>query len=318
MAESLAAGVGPNIPISRVGTPVDRAVHPADVNVRHDNARLDPLPDIVQPLPSPADDPVRRSEPVPEAARRQRLLEALATRKAALDALEAKQQAHLRGRQLVADCQRKAAAFVGLEQTIATTVTDRLRQSDLQPDMTDFEAALRDRVVADAALTAATAAEATLLGEHAQATTTWQEAVRRAKQEFAAVVDAAGFGPLRARARELRAQLDAVERTIRYTDINEDHPLGKALLADPLNAAVDIQVNPDAAPAPTPVRVVVNRVRVANPDGSMTEPIDEADFWAAQRAARLAAAGDMESFAIREQRAKAMANRPINTDGEAA
>jgi hypothetical protein len=64
--------------------------------------------------------------------------------------------------------------------------------------------------------------------------------------------------------------------------------------------------------------VVVNRVRVMNPDGTTSEPIDEADWWAAQRAARLAMAGDMESFAIREQRAKAMANRPIDTDGEAA
>jgi hypothetical protein len=318
MAESQAAGIGPNTPIGRVGTPADRAVHPADVNVRHDNARLDPLPDIIQPLPSPADDPVRRPEPLPEGARRQRLADALAARTAALNALEARQQAHLRGRQHVADCQKRAAAFVGLERDIALSVTAQLRGSDGKPVLGEFETALHDRAVADAALTAATAAEQTLLTEHAQATTTWQEADRRVKQEFAGVVAIAGFGQLHARARELRAQLDAVERTIRYTDINEDHPLGKALLADPLNAAVDIQVNPDAAPAPTPVRVVVNRVRVANPDGTMTEPIDEADFWAAQRAATLAAAGDTESFAIREQRAKALANRPINTDGEAA
>jgi hypothetical protein len=318
MAESQAAGVGPNTPISRVGTPADRAVHPADVNVRHDNARLDPLPDIVQPLPSPADAPVARPEPLPEGARRQRLADALAARKTALDTLEGAQQAHLRGQQNRADCQRRAAAFVGLEDSIALAVTAQLRGSDGKPVLGEFEAALHDRAVADAALTAATAAEATLLGEHAQATGRWQEADRRVKQEFAAVVDAAGLAPLRAKARELRAQLDAVERTIRYTVIGEDHPLGKALLADPLGAAVDIEVNPDAKPPVQPVRVINHTVKVMNLDGTQSEPIDEAEFWAAQRAARLATAGDMESFAIRQQRAKAMANGPINTDGEAA
>jgi hypothetical protein len=306
--------------MDRVGGPQDRATYdPAlvGVNIRHDHGRLDPLPQVPVAQPSAADAPVADPEPVPEAARRQRLVDALATRKTALAALERAQQAHLRGRQHIADCQKRAAAFVGLERDIALAVTVQLRDTDGNPVLGDFEAALHDRAVADAALTAAAAAEQTLLAEHAKATTTWQAADRAVKAALDQIA-AIPVGRLRDRQRALDAESNAIGATMAALVISEDHGLGRRLIADPLGADIDIAVDPDAKPSVRPVRITNHTVRLMNSDGSTTDPVSEHDWFAAQRAARLAAAGDAESFAIREQRAKALANRPIDTDGEAA
>jgi hypothetical protein len=281
-------------------------------NVRHEG-KFDPLPVVPPPMPSAADlppPPVR--EPPTEAQLRQRLLDTRDARTAAVAAREVAQQAHLRGRQAVSDAQRRAAQFVGLEQQIAERVTNELRQGDWS-DVAAFEGALRDRTLADAALSAATVAETRLLQEHDQATTRWQESDRAVKSALADLVPL-GFEKLRQRRAGLAAELVIVENTIAYTVVTEETALGKAILADPINADLTVEANPEAkAPPPTPPPVVTmpeDRIRVQRPVGDdgpeVVLTMQEFHQW---RRAEM----EQQPLAVREDAARTAAYRKVGT-----
>jgi hypothetical protein len=305
MAESEGGRIGLGSGIDRIGDPQDRLVSdPAlhDLNVRHDGTFNPPMPGWTTPptLPS-AQDALAAQEPPTEAGNRQRLAECLQSRKAALEALERAQEAHLRGLDRVARCQKAAAALAGLDQAATVAVLDQVRageQGGLPPEVRD---AVAEREAARIELAAATEAEAVLLREHGAATEAYRGADDAQKAAVGALILMAKE-QLRPEIDRLKQRAGRLNRAFVTAQQGEPWPapwreLAERPLADP-EADLTVEVSdaeepiPEPPPPPVPPRVVAPdpamaaAIMEANRQGEVEVPLAIREWHARQAAAR--------------------------------
>jgi hypothetical protein len=238
----------PGLGIDRVGGPTDQMPNREG---RHDPVNHQPLnlqwpPGVMHEHPivgGPWEE--KPKEAATEAQRREELRWAIATHRAAQEALEAARAAHERGRHHLSDCQRHAASFITLQDEVNAATIEQLRGSRGKPDLHLFEGRINDRTRAEIALAAAIESERTLLREQAEAVTRLQ----RAEQDRHLAVDRViGFQQSKLFTEATRlAQASAAHRQIARC-AQEEWPWTKiteALLADPLNAPLDGFTVPD-------------------------------------------------------------------------
>jgi hypothetical protein len=221
---------------------------------------------------------------------------------AAQERLRRAGEAHERGRQHRADCQRRHADFIGLQAEITQATTDRLRSSRGKVDLSLFEGRIAERAKAEIELAAAVESESALLREHGVAVTDLQESERLLRLARTRVTNLER-ARLRGELHRLELRVAAYHQAIDRGDEQWPWPsVCEALDADPLNA--DITVEPPDAPVPDPPKPVVifsDRIRLMQPIGVEGDPVEltHAELMAMQREAPSAV-----PFAVREEMAK--------------
>jgi hypothetical protein len=278
------------------GTRADRVGGPAD-QARNPEGRFDPVnhqplayhrPGILHEHPfegGPWETPPQQAqERATEAELREALQRAIQSRTAAQDALERAEQAHQRGMEHRAACQRRVASFSDLQGAITESVTEQLRSSrSTKPDLSVYSGRIADKLASEMQLHGAVEAERTFRTELATATTTLQEAERLLRLATDRVLNI-HRGHLYSEATRL-AELATAHRQVASREQNEWpwDTITEALLLDPMGAALDSFTVPDTPLPPKPVPVAYlpssGTVTIMNPDGTRGETIDEADFY---------------------------------------
>jgi hypothetical protein len=290
--------------LDRVGAPNDVASRVPGRDDGNTYFPLDPvrtpgtmLPPALEPPPAPA------QESPGEADLRRGLQQALETHQAAQERLRRAGDAHQRGRQHLADCQRRDAGFVGLQAEITQATTDQLRTSRGKVDLSLFESRIAERAKAEIELAAAVESESALLREHGLAVGDLQEAERLLRPARTRVTNIER-ARLRGDLRRLELQVAAYEQAInRDDDMWPWTPVCARLDADPMNADITVTVPDEPVPdPPKPVVIFNDKITLMRPIGAPEgEPVEltHAQFAAMQREAP-----PTEPFAVREEMAK--------------
>jgi hypothetical protein len=264
------------------------------------------------PTEKPSRPPTIPTWTVTEGERRQGLVDALAARRTAQDALRAAEQAHQRGLDHQRRCQSRMAAYATLDAQVTEATLAALRNEAGRVDElpAELRALVGEREVARVDLLGADEAIAVLLREMTAATTRWQQSDRRVKLALGAVV-AVGIAKLREKQHQLESELQTVINMAYSVVVSEDNALGRALVADPLGAPVEIEVDPDAKPAAMHAVAAVMPSKITIFVDGKPEVITEEEFWRRQREKRLAEANQAEPFSVRELRASETAQRGV-------
>jgi hypothetical protein len=194
---------------------------------------------------------------------------------AAQERLRRAGDAHERGRQHVADCQRRHAGFVGLQAEITQATTDQLRSSRGKVDLSLFEGRIAERAKAEIELAAAVESESALLREHGLAVTDLQESERLLRLARTRVTNIKR-GELHEELHRLELQVAAYKQVIGRDDNQWPwRSVAEALDNDPINAGMELTV-PDApvADPPAPVVIFNDRIRLMQPVGVTGEPVE--------------------------------------------
>jgi hypothetical protein len=255
----------------------DRAYHgPLNIPVPE---HLQPAPAVEQPPPSP---------PLTELELRQRLVEAIAAYRLADQAEKAAEAVAQRAAAHVAACQQEAASFHGLDAEIDRATVEALRSSEFRP-RPDLPPALRERITARERAQLDLASAERVAAMVADEFATAREAARQAEAKMRRAVSAV-IGCAR---QVVRAELAAIERRAAAAEqilarADTGHPWSEVverLLADPLSAALDVEVPLEPLAEPPPPLFVVPRDEIL--DMATGEKMTMAQFMAREREARL-------------------------------
>jgi hypothetical protein len=292
----------------RIGGPSDQRPNRIgrDDGTNHQPLSLQWAPGVLHETPTPSPWPAQQaSESRTEAELREALQRAIADRQASQACLEAAEQAHQRGMEHRAACERRHASYSGLQAELNEATVEQLRSSRGRPDLSLFEGRISARLQAEMALAAAAESERTLRTELVAATTQLQEQQRLLQLATDRVLNI-HRGHLYSEATRL-AESAAAHRQIASREQTEWPwaQITEALLLDPMGAALDsftVPETPRPAPPPPPAYLpqsgVIRVMRPTSEGGGFTE-VDEGEFH--QRMMKRITPGDgMEALQAEE------------------